>query len=182
MRRSGSKPGTGTSAGLDADALYARGVRLLAARARGAAELERLLRPRAASAAALRAAMARLREHGYVDDGRFAEAFAGYHRDADSWGPARSQRELLRRGVGGAVAAGAIAAAYGEADEAALLARYLRRKRARRPETPAQAAALFRRLWQSGYSPAVIHAALRGWRLDPEWLEGLEAPETEPDP
>lgn len=162
---------------LDAEALYARGVRLLAARARAAAELERLLQPRATGPAALRTALARLREHGYLDDGKFAEAFARYHREADVWGLARCRRELLRRGVAPALAAAALAAAYGESEESALLAAYLRRKRVRPPDTPAQAASLFRRLWQAGYSPSAIHAALRAWRVDPAWLDGLEAPE-----
>lgn len=174
-------PRTRASAPLDADALYARAVRLLAARARAAAELERRLQPRAASPAALRAALSRLRAHGYLDDGKFAASFALYHRDADAWGPARCRRELLRRGVAEALAAAALVAAYGDRDESALLAGYLRRKRLRRPQTPAQAASLFRRLWQAGYAPHAIHAVLRAWRLDPQWLDGLEAPESAED-
>lgn len=162
---------------LDADGLYARAVRLLASRARAAAELQRLLAPRAAGPEALHAAMARLRDHGYLDDRRFAEAFARYRREAEAWGPARCRRELARRGVPDALIAAAIAAAYGESDEAALLAAYIRRKRLRRPDTPAQAASLFRRLWQAGYATSTIYAALRAWRLDPEWLDGLDAPE-----
>ena len=170
-------PRTASSAPLDADGLYARGVRLLASRARATVELQRLLAPRAASPEALQAAMARLRDHGYLDDRRFAEAFARYRRDAEAWGPARCRRELARRGVADAVIAAAVTAAYGESEEASLLAAYIRRKRLRRPETPAQAASLFRRLWQAGYTTSVIHAALRAWRLDPEWLDGLDAPE-----
>ncbi|MGH9533291.1 MAG: RecX family transcriptional regulator [Terriglobales bacterium] len=167
--------GTQKTALLDADGLYVRGVKLLAARGRAAAELERLLAPRAQSSAALRAALARLREHGYLDDRRFAEAFARYRREAEAWGPARCRRELGRRGVADALGAAAVAAAYGDSDEAALLAAYLRRKRLGRPETPAQTASLFRRLWHAGYSSAAIHTALRAWRLDPAWLDELDA-------
>ncbi|MGN6592664.1 MAG: hypothetical protein ACTHJX_07190 [Terriglobales bacterium] len=167
------------AAPLDADGLYARAVQMLARRSRTEAELRRSLRPRAATPAALSAALERLREHHYLDDARVAAGFALYARDVARHGRGRVLRDLRARGVAAAVAEAAVSRGFSGSSEDALLRAHLRAKRVRRPEEARQAAALYRRLLRAGFSPAACLRALRAWKLDAEWLEMLETMEEE---
>lgn len=169
----------GPASRVDPDALYERAVAALARRSRSGAELERWLLARATTPAAARAVLARLREHGYLDDRRFAESFAAYAKETEGFGAARVRRELRRRGVPAPLAETAVAGAFAGTREDQLLADFLRRKRLSRPETQRQAAALYRRLWQAGFSAGTIQAALRQWRVRAEWLDDLAAMEME---
>jgi regulatory protein len=166
---------------LDADGLYARAVQLLARRSRVEAELRRTLRPRAATAAALDAAIARLHEHHYLDDARVAEGFALYSREVARHGRGRVLRDLRARGVAAPVAEAAVTHGFAGSNEDTLLRAHLRAKRVRRPEDVRQAAGLYRRLLRAGFSPPACLRALRAWKLQPEWLEMLEAMEEEPE-
>lgn len=168
----------------DAAALYDRAVAALARRGRSRTEMERWLRARGAAAAPIREVLARLEEHGYLDDCRFAESFAAHERETQNLGAARVRRDLRRRGVAAALTETAVTEAFAGEREEDLIAAFLRRKRSSRPQTLSEAARLFRRLWQAGFSSPAIHAALRRWRVNPEWLEELAAAEweaSEPD-
>lgn len=162
-----------------AEALYERAVAALARRSRSRLEMERWLRARGASAEKARAVLERLGERGYLDDRRFAASFANYQKEAEGFGAARVRRELRRRGVEDPLAEGAVADAFAGAREEQMLAAFLRRKRFARPENPRQAAGLYRRLWQAGFSSGAIQSALRQWRVRPEWIEELAAAEWE---
>jgi regulatory protein len=148
-------------------------VRLLAVRSRSEAELRRLLRPRMSAPGALDQAVLRLRDRGYLDDGRFAESFARFRREAESHGRARVLRDLRARGVDAPTADAAVGRAYAGAEEGALVAEYLRRKRIAPPADRREAASVFRRLLHAGFSSAAAIAALKKWRLDPEWLDQM---------
>lgn len=166
------------AAPLDADGLYQHAVRALARRGRSEFELRRLLRPRMASPAALEAALARLRDHGYLDDGRFAAARAAWEMEVQRHGRARALRDLRARGVAPEVAARAVEAGYRGSREPALLRAWIRKKRLAPPRDPRQAASHFRKLRLAGFSAPACLAALRSWKLDPEWIEAAEAAES----
>src|SRR6185312_5788106 len=117
------------AAPLDADGLYARAVQLLARRSRVEAELRRTLRPRASSAAALEAAIERLREHHYLDDARVAAGFALYAREVARHGRGRVLRDLRARGVAAPVAEAAVTHGFAGSNEDTLLRAHLRAKR-----------------------------------------------------
>ena len=161
---------------LEAEALYQKAVKLLARRGRSESELRRLL-TRSAAPGALPPALDRLREHGYLDDRRFAQSLALYARDAEKFGAQRARRELRRRGIADAVADQALAEIYPARGEAALLRAWLAKKRVNPPEDERAAARLYRRLRLAGFASPEIVTALRRWKIDPEWLEALEEEE-----
>lgn len=163
------------SSRLDADGLFALAVRALARRPRSVAEVRRLLSARAASPGSVDAVLTRLREHRYLDDRRLAEGVVLYQKEVERHGRARVLRDLQRRGIGAAVAAAAVAGGYDGAPEEALLAAYIRKKRQLRPPDWPAAARLYRGWLRAGFSPAAAQAALRRWRVDPDWLQELEA-------
>ncbi len=166
---------------LDREALYQKAVRLLARRSRSEAELRRLL-GHSAAPGALEPALARLRELGYLDDRRFAASLALYARDVEKFGAERTRRELRRRGVAEPLAAPILAELYPAQNEPALLRAWLEKKRLRPPRDARETARLYRRLRLAGFASPAIFAALRRWRLEPEWLDALaEAEENMPD-
>jgi regulatory protein len=73
--------------------------RAIGVRDRTEAELRAFLERRRAGPAAVEAAVAELREAGYVDDRRYARRFAEDKRTLERWGAERIERELRRRGV-----------------------------------------------------------------------------------
>ncbi|MGH9475510.1 MAG: regulatory protein RecX [Terriglobales bacterium] len=166
---------------LDSEALYQKAVRLLAARPRSEAELRRALRARAAAAAEVETAITRLRDHGYLDDARLAAGFALYQKDVARHGRLRTLRDLRARGVSAAVAEQAVRKGYAGSSEDALLRAHLHAKRLRPPEDVRQAASLCRRLLRAGFSAAACQRAMRAWKLDPDWIETIAAPEEEPE-
>lgn len=140
-----------------------------------------MLQPRARSAAALAAALAQLREHGYLNDARMAESAAAFQKDVARHGRARALRDLRARGVAATVAESAVERVYGSsgsglssADEDALLRAYIQKKRLQRPQELRQAASLFRKLLVAGFSPDACRRSLRAWRLDGAWIEALD--------
>lgn len=166
------------AARLDADALYARAVIALGRRGHTEVELRRKLAPRAASPDALEAALARLRDHGYLDDARLAESYTQFQKDVRHHGRLRVVRELRARGVTAAAAEAAVRRQFpaaGAAGEDTLVRAYLRSKRLERPEDARDAARLYRKLMTAGFSPAACGRCLRAWRLDPEMIDALES-------
>lgn len=157
---------------LDTEGLYQKAVKLLARRSRSEAELRHLLSP-SATPDALAPALERLRQHGYLDDRRFAASLALYARDTEKFGRQRAARELRRRGVADPLADKVLAEVYPARAEAGLLRAWLAKKRQTAPHDPRTAARLYRRLRLAGFAPGSIFAALRSWRLDPEWLDAL---------
>ena len=90
-------------------------MRLLAARPRGAKELEAALRERGFADAAAAAALERLREAGWLDD--LAAARSAVRLRGARYGRARVERELKARGLSKSVIAEAFEAEGGAARE-----------------------------------------------------------------
>jgi regulatory protein len=68
-------------------------------RERTEAEVRRHLEARGVERVEAAAAIAALRDRGYLDDGRFARLFAQDKRHLDEWGSERIRRTLLERGL-----------------------------------------------------------------------------------
>ena len=147
----------------DADSLYEATVKALARRARSSGELRQYLLKRHATNTQMEAVLKRLRENGYLDDARFARAFAASRLQTDLHGSARVGRDLAARRVHPEIAREALAAAYEGIDEGELLRRYLRRKvgRSRLPDKPSAVDTLYRRLLRAGFRSATIVRELR---------------------
>ncbi|MBI3934007.1 MAG: RecX family transcriptional regulator [Acidobacteria bacterium] len=148
----------------DEKALYEIAVRALARGARSTGELRRLLEQRKAEKSDVDAVIARLREHGYLDDARYARSFVSSRIENDRQGARRVERDLAARRVHPEVIQKTVRAAYEEVDERELLRDYLRRKvRLTKPPQKASAVtALYRRLLRAGFSSATIVKELQG--------------------
>ena len=93
----------------------------LGKRDRTEAEIRRHLAGRGIGERAADAAVAELVRMGYLDDARYARAFAEDRRALDAWGPERIERRLLELGVDREHIAAAIGVRDGETElEAAL--------------------------------------------------------------
>ncbi len=126
-------------------------IRLLALRPHGEVELRRKLAQQRCPAEQVDEAMARVRRLGYLDDAAFARSLVAHRSGAR--GTALIAAELAARGVGGDLAAEALAA-VSEADQVAAA----RRLAARTPT--ADRRVLAGRLQRRGFPANVIRAAL----------------------
>ena len=110
-------------------------LRLLAVRDRSSRELEERLAGKGFSPEAAAAVVARLREAGLVDDGRFARQWAIQRLGSGAGGPARVRFELARKGISRDIADRALEEAMegrGEAQLALLAVEGRARRRAPR--------------------------------------------------
>jgi regulatory protein len=148
----------------DEKALYEIAVRALAGRARSTGEMRQLLGRRKAAPSDIDAVISRLRDHGYLDDARFARAFVAARIENDKQGALRVRRDLAARRVHPEVIQKAVGSGYDEVDERELLRNYLRQKvrLTKPPEKPSAVASLYRRLLRAGFSSATIVKELHG--------------------
>lgn len=150
----------------DDEAALAAALRILGGASQSADALQRKLRQRGFASRAVRAAVERCRELGYVDDAALARSLVGRHMRSGH-GRARVVADLRRRGVSSDAAAEALGA-IDEDDEtlaAAGIAQKLYDREAARGAVDDRArqriaAALQRR----GYSRSAILSALRSVR------------------
>ena len=158
--------------------LYEYGVRALGRRMRTVSELHRLMKARVEHGEAgegyITAALARLREHGYLDDAAYAETFARLRQQNDKFGVRRVRQDLQQKGVAKDLIADTLDARYGQTDEEALAREHLEKKRIRKPENPKETARVMRRLVGAGFSTGVIYKILRQWNVPEEALAALE--------
>jgi regulatory protein len=172
----------------DEKALYEIAVRALARRARSTGELRALLQKRKADAKDIEGVLARLREHGYLDDARFARNFVAARLENQRQGSRRVRRDLAARRVHPELVQQAVRAGYEGVDEQKLLRDYLRRKLrlTRPPAKSSGVASLYRRLLHAGFASDTIVKELRsmlrggslrgGATIDPEkWQEWVES-------
>ena len=107
-----------------------------------------------------------LLENKALDDARVAGAYVRTAIAIKGRGRLRIQRELQMMGIAKEVSAGALAEAFGEVDERAMIAKALGKKL--RPNqkiaTPAEYARVFQYLMRQGFSPAAVTAVLRARR------------------
>jgi len=96
--------------------------------ARSSGEMREKLGRRAERPEDVEPVVARLKDAGYLDDRRFAEAFASARLANDKMGRTRVIQELRRRRVAPALAAETVRAVYADVDEETLIEAWIRRK------------------------------------------------------
>lgn len=132
----------------------------VAARDRTETELRAFLERKRAEPEAIDAAVAELREAGYVDDARYAERFAEDKRLIERWGSERIERDLLRRGVPAELVARALLAQDPAAELAAACDLLAERFRGGLPDERERDRA-WRLLVRRGYEPELAYDAVR---------------------
>jgi len=164
---------------LDEPALYDYAVRLLGQQMRTVAEVKRLLRrrvePGETGDAKISAAIARLKEHRYLDDAAFAQDYAKLRQENASLGRRRVQQDLMRKGVQAPLIAKTLETSFEGVDEEQLARRHLERKRVARPQNDKEAARVMRMLARAGFSTGIIYRILRRWEVPEEALAPLES-------
>ena len=142
------------------------------------AELRRLMRSRVEPGprgeVVVDAVVARLKEHGYLDDAAFAETYARLRQENEKLGRRSVRQKLAQKGVPAQIANDAVAARYGDTDEEALARKHLEQKRIRTPTNEKETARVMRRLVAAGFSTGVIYKILRKWDVPDEALSALE--------
>jgi regulatory protein len=168
---------------LNEGGLYEYGVRSLGRQMRSEAELRRLMQKRVEPGergeAAVAAALARLREHGYLDDVAFAETYARLRQQNEKLGVRRVRQDLKQKGVESELITETLEARYGQTNEEALAREHLERRRLHKPENEKETARILRRLVAAGFSTGVIYKILRQWDVPDEALAALENLEEE---
>ena len=159
--------------------LYDYAVGALARRSRSVAELKRLLRNRVEAdtefgKTLVELIIVRLKDHGYLNDARYASAYSSYRRDTEKFGRLRVVTDLKAKGVHADVIAKAVTSAYEGVKEEDLARAFLRRKRLEKPKDQKQAARIFRTLARAGFGSRTIFAILKKWDVNDETLNGLE--------
>jgi len=159
--------------------LYEYALGALARRMRSVAELKRLLRNKVESDTELgqtlvELTVVRLKDHGYLNDARYAATYSSLRRDNENFGRRRVITDLKVKGVHGDVIEKAIADTYEDVNEEKLARGYLRRKRLNKPKDQKQAARVFRQLMRAGFSTRTAFAILKKWNVDDDLLAELE--------
>jgi regulatory protein len=168
---------------LDAARLLDYALRTLSGRALSQGELRARLALRAQNPGDVEDVIGKVKEHGYLNDQRFAEAYARLRLENEGYGRSRVLRDLRARRVAPGLADEAVREAYREVDEDRLIDEYLRRKLRhsegqRIMRDPRKLASLHRSLLRAGFPSGKIWAALRRLSVPEEWVEALEsAPE-----
>lgn len=166
--------------------LYDYAIGALARRMRSVAEMKRLLRNKVEAdtefgKTLVELIIVRLKDHGYLNDARYAAAFSSYRRDNEKFGRRRVITDLKVKGVHSEVIETAVAAAYEDVNEEKLARDYLRRKRLAKPNDQKQVARIFRQLMRAGFGSKAIFTILKKWEVDDETLSVLgesEEPES----
>ena len=145
---------------------------------RSEAELRRLMiaraEPGANGAAAIAAAINRLKEHGYLDDQSFAETYARLRQQNQKLGARRVRNDLQQKGVRADLINATIDARYSQISEETLAREHLDRKRIRKPANEKETARVMRRLVAAGFSTGTIYKILRQWDVPDESLAALD--------
>jgi regulatory protein len=161
--------------------LYDYALGALGRRMRSVAELKRLLRNRVEADTEIGQTLVelivvRLKDHGYLNDARYAAAFSSYRRDNEKFGRMRVVNDLKAKGVHGDVIEKAVSSVYDDVKEENLARDYLRRKRLQKPKDrdQKQTARIFRQLMRAGFGSKTIFTILKKWDVDEETLADLE--------
>jgi len=171
--------GSRKSRPLNADELLQYAVRTLGRRPLSAGELRQKLEDRAEQPGDVRPVLERLRQYGYLDDLRFAEAFSAARLESGGVGKMRVLQDLRRRRVAPGVARETVDRTFAEADEIALIEEYLRRKFRRVAleeylAQPRHLASTYRRLRTAGFSSGNAIRVLKRYAAQAEMLESIE--------
>jgi regulatory protein len=165
--------------------LYEYAVKALERQMRTEVEVRRLMSARAEQGergqAAVKATIARLKEHGYLDDRAFAETYARLRQENEKLGARRVRRDLQQKGIRSELIAETVEARYGETNEEKLAREHLERKRIRKPTNEKETARVMRRLVTAGFSTGAIYKILRQWKVADESLAALDNLDTDLD-
>jgi regulatory protein len=151
----------------------------MAARAQSSSELRTRLRKKAARPEDVEEILAYLKESGYVDDQRFAGAFAEWRKENQGFGKTRVVRDLMSRRVAPAVAQAAVEKAFEGSDEVKLIEDFLAR-RYRGKDMKAflaeqkNLASAFRRLRTAGFGSSNAIRVLKRYASAAEEIEEVE--------
>ena len=144
---------------------YVDGLRLLARRDLSVKQLRARLLDRDHAPEDVERAVALLLENRALDDARVAAACVRTALKVKGRGRLRIRRELQEMGIDGDVANAALAEAFGDVDERALVRDAIRKKlRGGKIVSPADYARVFQYLMRQGFSPETVTAALRSAR------------------
>ena len=159
--------------------LYSYAIGALGRRMRSVAELKRLMRPRVEAETEygqtlIELVIRKLKDQGYLNDAKYAAAYASIRRDNEKFGRMRVVTDLKVKGVHGEVIEKAVESFYDEVSEEKQARDYLRRKRLEKPKDQKQAARIFRQLTRAGFGSKTIFKILKKWDIDDEMLTALE--------
>jgi regulatory protein len=142
-------------------------------------ELRRLMQARVEPGergeAVIHTVIARLKEHGYLNDAAFAETYARLRQENEKLGSRRVRQDLKLKGVETELVEETLDARYGATDEEALARQHLERKRIKKPTNEKETARVMRRLVTAGFSTGVIYKILRNWNVPDEALSALDS-------
>jgi regulatory protein len=172
---------------LDCEKLLNVALRALGGRAHSSGELREKLRRRAQSPEDVDAVLAKLKEAGYLNDRKFAEAYAAARLQDKGLGKMRVLRDLRQRRVAPKLAEQVTEQTYQQTNETDLIEDFLRRKyRGKQLGTffseEKNLAAAFRRLRYAGFSAGPSIRVLKRLAAQPEVAEILDALEESSDP
>ena len=106
-----------------------------------------------------------LLENRALDDARVAAAYVRTALKVKGRGRLRIRRELQEMGIDQDIAAAALAEAFGDVDERAMVNAAIRKKLRGKPiATSSDYARVFQHLMRQGFSPGTVTAALRAAR------------------
>ncbi len=166
---------------LDCDALWSYALKVLAGRAHSTGELREKLRRRAERAGDVDDILARLKEHGYLDDRRYAEGFAAARLANEKLGRTRVIQDLRQHRVAPALAESTVRRVYEDVNEEALIEEWVRRKYRLAPreglfQEDKDLAAAYRRLLRAGFRTGEIVRVLKRFAKNPDLLDSFEPP------
>ena len=145
---------------------YLDALHLLARRELSVQQLRERLADREHDRDEIERAIEHLLATGALNDRRVAGAYVQTALKVKGRGRLRIQRELQHMGISRDIAAEAIAEAFGDVDERALITRALQKKLrgGKKIASPADYARMYQSLMRQGFSPAGVNAALRAYR------------------
>jgi regulatory protein len=169
---------------LSEPALYDYAVKALGRHMRTEAELRRLMisrvEPGPSGEAAIRSVLARLKEHGYLNDASYAETYARLRQENEKFGARRIRQDLRQKGIRSDLIEKTLEARSAGTNEEALARQHLERKRIVKPKNEKETARVMRRLVAAGFSTGIIYKILRQWNIPDEELAALEQIDAEP--
>ena len=167
---------------IEGAALWNYALKLLGGRAHSSGEMREKLRRRAAKLGEVDEVLARLKDHGYLNDQRFAETFAAARLANDKFGRTRVIQDLRQRRVAPAVAERAARQVYEDVNEESLIEAWIRRKYRLAPrehlfQEDKDLASAYRRLLHAGFRTGDIVRVLKRFAKNPDLLDSFEPPE-----
>jgi len=167
---------------LEGEALWSYALKLLGGRAHSSGEMREKLRRRAGRLTEVDEVLARLKDHGYLNDERFAETYAASRLSNDKLGRTRVVQDLRQRRVAPALAERTVRHVYQDVNEEALIEEWIRRKYRLAPreglfQEDKDLASAYRRLLRAGFRTGDIVRVLKRFAKNPDLLDTFEPPE-----